>query len=74
MKLFIEKNSDIQKSSIALEGNSLFLFGKKNRIRLLLSRIVGFQQFDNMILCFIFISTGLLMLEEPLADPKSSKK
>ena len=27
-----------------------------------------------MILCFIFISTGLLILEEPLADPHSPKK
>jgi hypothetical protein len=54
-----------------LYGRSLFLLSSENAFRKFLANLTSHVQFDNVILVFIMISTGLLTLELPLSDPES---
>jgi hypothetical protein len=53
----------VKVKSIELKGKSLYLFSPENAIRIIAAKMVGNVQFDNVILVFIMISTGLLTLE-----------
>jgi hypothetical protein len=55
-----------------LEGKSLCLFGPEVKLRQKLSQIVESNKFDGIILLFIFISSILLILENPLTDPEGT--
>ena len=55
------------------EGHSLYFFGPSNTIRLFLLKIIENPKFDMIILFFIFASSILLILENPLDDPDGEK-
>ena len=54
-----------------MEGNSLFIFGNKNRFRLFLIRIVKSKLFEYIITIIIVISSITLAIDNPLNDPES---
>ena len=55
-----------------LEGKSLNIFSEDNKFRDFLSRIENSTWFSNAVLVSIMISTLILILENPMYDPKSS--
>ena len=65
--MFKQKSS--LKKDINIEGRSLFLFGPKNKLRIIIARIVNHVRFDNFILILIGLSAIHLALESPLDNP-----
>ena len=59
-----------KKEDFELEGNSLCMFGPQNSFRKSVSALIRNIHFDNAVLLLILVSTVLLCMEMPLADPK----
>ena len=54
-----------------IEGNSLLFFGPHNEFRILVTKLVRSNTFDNFILLLIAIQSVLLAMDNPINDPKS---
>jgi len=64
--------SELVTSVFPLKGNSLFVFGPQNGARNAAAKVVSHPQFDNTILVLIMVSSLMLAVDDPLADPESS--
>ena len=58
-------------SKRVLNGQSLFIFGKESKLRMICDKIVNFWLFEWFIIVLILISTITLAFEHPLEDPES---
>ena len=68
----MEKEKLAEKTKvIKVKGNSLFILNENNCLRIIASKIVGHQYFDNTVLLLIIVSTILLALEKPSDVPGS---
>jgi hypothetical protein len=70
----VMKSRQTKTKSIVLYGDSLYLLGRENWFRKLCRNVVGLQHFDTFILLMIALSTVLLTLESPLADPHGERQ
>ena len=59
---------------IQLTGNSIMILKEDNKFRVYCSKIVGHDNFDNLVIILILISTILLAIEDPYEYPLSRKK
>lgn len=57
---------------VQLEGNSLWVFGPKNRFRKMVAKLVKAPHFESFIIFLIIASTVTLAMEKPLNDPTST--
>jgi len=62
--------SNDKKEDFELEGKAMCLFAPDSGFRKAVARAVRNRHFDNAILLLIFLSTILLCMEMPLADPE----
>ena len=53
-------------NQVIVEGNSLFVFSEKNRLRLAIANLVENPYFENFIFHLIFLNAIFLMIEEPI--------
>tara|TARA_B110000285_G_scaffold235013_1_gene314193 strand:+ start:3368 stop:3676 length:309 start_codon:yes stop_codon:yes gene_type:complete len=71
------KQSEVKKQSgpkireIKLSGSSIFIMNENNSFRVVCSKIVGHENFDNFVLFLILASTLLLAIEDPFEFPES---
>ena len=56
---------------IELSGSSLMFLNEDNKFRMFCANIVGHENFDNLVIILILISTILLAIENPYEDPLS---
>lgn len=61
-------------NELAMEGESLNLFGTKNKFRKFLFSLVTDRRFDYFVILIIIISAVQLAIDTPLRDPESSFK
>lgn len=61
------------KKDLNIEGRSIYLFGPKNKLRIIIARLVNHVRFDNFILILIGLSAIHLALESPLDNPNGFK-
>jgi hypothetical protein len=59
---------------IQLTGNSIMILKEDNKFRVYCSKIVGHDNFDNLVIILILISTILLAIEDPYEYPLSQNK
>ena len=62
----------IQQELNSLRGRSLFLFGKTNPVRKAALIIINNNKFEAMVIALILISSCMLTLDDPFADPNTS--
>ena len=67
----MSKNSKLLKieKTVTLEGNSLFIFSRNNRFRIILSKLVVHNIFEMFIFLVVLFSSIFMVFEDPLSDP-----
>lgn len=63
---------DTKKRHVQLGGKSFRLFSGGNKFRLMCQSIVEYKRFEAIVMTMIFVSSGLLALEEPGLDENST--
>jgi hypothetical protein len=54
---------------VRLHGHALFVLGPKNRFRIMVSQLSLHPFFDPFIMLIIFVSTVMMIIDNPLNDP-----
>ena len=67
----VKKSQGPKITNIELTGSSMMFLNEGNKFRIFCSNIVGHENFDNLVIMLILISTILLAIEDPYEDPLS---
>ena len=67
------KEGVLEKSYYPLVENSLYIFGRENKFRVEVAKIVANPKFDQVVLVLIVVSSIMLAIDDPLGDPDSTK-
>lgn len=74
INIYHHQQSNVQSAILGLQGTSFFLFGPRNKFRLVCALISRNQYFKNFISLLVILSTVNLALTNPLHDQDSDSE